>query len=68
MPTDCIAQCRWLKAPKFWNKGQHFAHAIIGVKVRLEASLLIKHGVLLESQRFRVRKLIEEPKRCYKCQ
>ena len=68
LPTDCVAQCRWLKAPKFWNKGQRFAHAIIGVKGRLEASLLIKQGVLFESQRFKVRKLIDEPKRCYKCQ
>jgi hypothetical protein len=68
LPTDCIAHCRWLKAPKFWYKGQRFAHAVIGVKGRLEASLLIRHGVLFESQRFKVRKLLEEPKRCFRCQ
>ena len=22
LPTDCVAHCRWLKAPKFWNNGQ----------------------------------------------
>ena len=41
LPSDCIAHCRWLKAPKFWSKGQHFAHALIAVKSRMAASLLI---------------------------
>ena len=68
LPSDCIAHCRWLKAPKFWSKGQRFAHALIAVKGRMEASLLIRHGVIVEGQRFRVRKMLEEPKRCYKCQ
>jgi hypothetical protein len=68
LPMDCIAHCRWLKAPKFWYKGQCFAHAVIRVKGRLEASLLIRHGILFESQRFKVRKLLEEPKRCFRCQ
>jgi hypothetical protein len=68
LPTDCIAHCRWLKAPKFWSKGQRFAHALIAVKGRMAASLLIRDGVILEGQRFRVRKMLEEPKRCYKCQ
>ena len=22
LPPDCVAHCRWLKAPKFWNNGQ----------------------------------------------
>jgi hypothetical protein len=68
LPSDCIAKCRWLKDPKFWISGQRFAHAIITVKGRLEASLLIRHGVIIEGQRFRVRKMMEEPRRCFKCQ
>ena len=68
LPSDCIANCRWLKAPRYWTSGQRFAHAIISVKGRLEASLLICHGVIIEGQRFRVRKMLEEPRRCFKCQ
>jgi hypothetical protein len=34
----------------------------------METSLLIWQGVLFESQRFKVRKLVEELKRCFKCQ
>jgi hypothetical protein len=68
LPTDCIVHCRWLKAPRFWNKGQHFAHAVIEVKGRMEASLLIQQGILFESQRFKVGKLLEELKRCFRCQ
>jgi hypothetical protein len=41
LPTDCVAHCRWLKAPKYWGNKQHVAHAIIAVKGRAEASLLI---------------------------
>jgi len=65
---DTIAKCKWLKSPKFWSKGQRFAHALVAVKGRLEASLLIQQGVIVEGQRFKVRKLMEEPKRCFKCQ
>src|SRR5271156_1912078 len=68
LPADTIVKCKWLKLPKFWSKGQRFAHALIAVKGRLEASLLIQQGVIVEGQRFKVRKLMEEPKRCFKCQ
>ena len=68
LSPDTIVKCKWLKSPKFWSKGQHFAHALIALKGRLEASLLIQQGIIVEGQRFKVRKLMEEPKRCFKCQ
>ncbi|KAF8804016.1 hypothetical protein BYT27DRAFT_7259469 [Phlegmacium glaucopus] len=63
-----IAKAKWIRAPKNWKEGQRFAHAILTVTGRKQASTLIQKGIIVEGQRMRVRKMEEEPRRCFKCQ
>ena len=44
------------------------SHAVPTMKSRREANNLIKHGILIEGTQHEVRKLEEDPKRCFKCQ
>ena len=63
-----IAKCRWLKAPKYWNQNQRFAHAVLSVNERIDACTMIQQGIIIEGQRHHVKKLDEVPIRCFKCQ
>ncbi|KAF8817604.1 hypothetical protein BYT27DRAFT_7008846, partial [Phlegmacium glaucopus] len=68
LPEGTIERARWIRAPKNWNAGQRFAHAIMTIRGRTEASKIIQRGIIVEGQRMRARKLEEEPRRCFKCQ
>ncbi|KJA13877.1 hypothetical protein HYPSUDRAFT_1088313, partial [Hypholoma sublateritium FD-334 SS-4] len=50
------------------RKGQQKAHAIITTKSRETANRIIKDGIAIAGNRYRARKLEDDPRRCYKCQ
>ena len=63
-----ITKSKWMKAPQYWKEGQHFAHAVLSFVNRTSASKAIQQGIIVEGQRFKVKKLEELPRRCFKCQ
>ena len=68
MATGTITKCKWLKSPKYWNQHQRFAHAVLSVNEKMDACAMIQQGVIIDGQRFQVRKLEDLPRRCFKCQ
>jgi hypothetical protein len=63
-----IAKCKWLKASKHWSQNQRFANTVFSVNDRSAACAMIQRGVIVEGQRYQVKKLEDLPRRCFKCQ
>ena len=68
IPPGTIVRTKWLKSPKYWKDGQRFAHGVLSFINRIDASTVIRKGIVVEGQRFKAKKLEELPRRCFKCQ
>jgi len=46
-----IAGMKWMKNPQHWKEGQKYAHLILATTNRMAANMMIREGVVINSQR-----------------
>lgn len=68
LPTGTIVSARFIKPPHLRSIGQRTAHLIMGFQSRESANNAIENGIFIEGKKVYARKLLQEPKRCLKCQ
>ena len=66
-PEGILSAC-WIKPTYRHKQGQRTAHGILGFAQPEEANLAIRNGVVIAGKRVWARKLLQEPRRCLKCQ
>lgn len=66
--SGAIASARFIKPPHLRSAGQRTAHLIMGFQSRESANEAIQNGIFIEGKKVYARKLLQEPKRCLKCQ
>ncbi|KAF8802057.1 hypothetical protein BYT27DRAFT_7235587 [Phlegmacium glaucopus] len=66
--VGAIVSAVFIKPVHKRTPGQRTAHAIIGFRDRKNANHAIRYGLFIEGKHVWARKLLPEPKRCYKCQ
>lgn len=68
VPPLSIISARWIKSPRRRNSGQKTAHLLLGLKSQELANKMIREGLYIAGKKVWARKLIQEPRRCLKCQ
>ena len=68
LPLAAIYEARWIKPTHLRSQGQKVAFLIMGFANREAAKHALDFGVVIEGKHCRTRKLLQEPKRCVKCQ
>lgn len=63
-----VLSAKWIKPPHRRTQGQRTAHLLIGFKTIEAANTAIRNGLYIAGKRVTNRKLIQEPRRCMKCQ
>ena len=63
-----ILNAQWIKPIYCRKQGQRTAHAILGYVQPEEANSAIRNGVIIAGKRVWAWKLLQEPRRCLKCQ
>jgi len=64
-----VKKLRWMRNPNVsWGQHQKLAHAMITVDDKTTANNLIRNGIVIQGERRWVKKMEDEPKRCYRCQ
>lgn len=67
LPEDALLSIRWIRPIAARKKDQKVAHAIIGFKSPETANKAIREGLFIKGKRTAPRKLLPDPKRCFKC-
>jgi hypothetical protein len=68
LSTGAIVSARFIKPTHLRSAGQRTAHLIMGFQSRESANTAIENGIFVEGKKVYARKLLQEPKRCLKCQ
>lgn len=68
LEPEGILSARWIKPTHRRKQGQRTAHGILGFSQPKEANSAIRNGVVIAGKRVWARKLLQEPRRCLKCQ
>lgn len=64
-----VKKLRWMRNPATsWSREQKYAHALITVDDKQTANNIIRNGIAINGERRWVKKIEDEPRRCYKCQ
>jgi hypothetical protein len=66
--TAAILEARWIKPIHLRAPGQRTALAIFEFRTCKEANHAIEFGLFIEGKKVWVRKQLQEPKQCLKCQ
>lgn len=67
LPFSSIISARWIKPIAARKKDQKVAHAILGFRTPEAANATIRSGLFVKGKRVAPRKLLPDPKRCFKC-
>lgn len=68
LETQSLIKAKWIKPPCKRMPGQKVAHLIITTVSAEAANAILHHGIVISRKRVFGRKLLQEPRRCYKCQ
>ena len=63
-----VLSARWIKPAHRRTEGQIVGHAILGFTQLTGANAVIRGGLIIVGKRVWARKLLQEPRRCLKCQ
>lgn len=67
IPHDSILDARWIRPIEARKKDQKVAHIILSFKSPVIANKAISQGLFIKGKRTEPRKLLPDPKRCFKC-
>jgi hypothetical protein len=66
--AGAIISARFIKPAHRRSESQRTAHMILGFQSRETANTVIRNRIFIEGKKVYARKLLQEPKRCMKCQ